>query len=202
MDDLSKEYLISFYSQSLNLHGDRPEALRWTPEGQIKRYSLMSRVGDLSGKDILDYGCGKGDFYGFLKEQAIKVSYTGLDITPPLIELARRKYPECRFEVFDIEQMPLKEDYDYIFICGVFNNRVEGVMESMKNTLLKLFPHAKEAMVFNALTGYALQKTAELNYILPEEMLKFVLENLSPNVVLYHNFAPDDITFFVYKKAF
>jgi len=34
MDELAREYVISFFDRNLLLHGDRPEAVRWTAKGQ------------------------------------------------------------------------------------------------------------------------------------------------------------------------
>jgi hypothetical protein len=43
MDELSKEYVISLYNNALQLHGDRPEAVRWTSAGQAEHY-MQSRL--------------------------------------------------------------------------------------------------------------------------------------------------------------
>jgi SAM-dependent methyltransferase len=201
MDDLTKEYLISFYGKNLLIHGDRPEALRWTAHGQAMRYGLMLEIAkDLKGKKILDYGCGKGDFYAFLKEKNIDVDYTGFDINAELIELAKRKYPECKFSVFDIEEEDLKEDFDYIFLCGVFNNRVEGIEDTIRNVLIRLFGHVREGLSFNGLSSHNPEKDTELNYLSPEEMLSFAVKNLSPYVSFRLDRIPHDFTMFVYRN--
>jgi 2-polyprenyl-3-methyl-5-hydroxy-6-metoxy-1,4-benzoquinol methylase len=75
MDPLGKKELLSFYGRHLRDFGDSPQAVRWTPEGQIRRYeTLLSITGDLSGKTILDFGCGKGDLFGFLKDKGISIT--------------------------------------------------------------------------------------------------------------------------------
>lgn len=201
MDGLSKEYLISFYDKCFLLHGDRPEALRWTARGQYERYSLMLEITDsLAGRKILDYGCGKGDFYGFLRDRDIKVRYTGIDINRNLIEHARRKYPECEFRVSDVEKEKLGEAYDYIFLCGVFNNKVDGVEESFKNVLSRLYRHARHGMAANALSSLAKGRAVELNYTDPCELAVFAMENLSPYVALRHDRLAGDFTLFIYRN--
>jgi SAM-dependent methyltransferase len=201
LDDLSKEYLISFYDKCFHLHGDRPEALRWTARGQHERYCLMLEIADdLTGRKILDYGCGKGDFYGFLADRGIKVRYTGIDINRNLIEHARHKYPECEFRVSDVEEEKLGEAYDYIFLCGVFNNRVESVEESFRNVLSRLYRHARLGMAANALSSLAKSKAVELNYTDPCELAAFAMENLSPYVNLRHDRLAGDFTLFIYRN--
>ncbi|MEW6601192.1 MAG: methyltransferase domain-containing protein [Nitrospirota bacterium] len=202
MDELYKEYVISFFDRSFRMYGDRPEAVRHSVEGQLHRYeALLAVAPEIRGKKVLDYGCGKGDFYQFLKDRDIPVSYTGFDINGNLIELARRKFPECRFEVFDIEQDALKEDFDYIFLCAVFNLRIAGVDETIRNVLKRLFDHCGRAMAFNALSAHDPHKDFQLHYVYPEELREFALRNLSPYVSLKHSSIPYDFVTFIRKKG-
>lgn len=200
MDDLSKEYVISFFDRSLSLHGDRPEAVRWTAQGQRTRYEALLDIGDLQGKKILDYGCGKGDFYGFLQEKDIRTEYTGCDINESLIAAARRNHPSADFRVFDIEQEDLAEDFDYILLCGVFNLKVEGIGETVRNVLPRLYHRCRIGLGFNALSVHDPKKEFELNYLSPEGMMEFARENLSPHVALRQDRIPYDFMLFVYRK--
>lgn len=182
------------------MHGDRPEALRWTRKGQILHYkALLDIAPDIRGSSILDYGCGKGDFYLFLKENGIEVQYTGFDINEELIKLAQQKFPECRFRVFDIEKDKLDEEFDFIFLCGVFNLKVGDLKETIKDTLKRLFLHCRVALAFNALSAHAPNKDFELHYIYPEEIFTFAVKELSPFISLRHDRIAYDFTLFVYK---
>ncbi len=201
MDELSKEYIVSFYDKSLQLHGDRPEALRWSPQGQRLHYQSLLDVGDLNGKKILDFGCGKGDFYGFLTERNIAVHYSGYDINEKLIALARKKFPQCTFSVFDIEKETLDEYFDYIFLCGVFNLEVQGVDETIVTTLKKLFVRCRMALVFNGLSVHDPKKDFELHYVSPEELFAFAVRELSPYVSLRHDRMAYDFVMCVYREA-
>lgn len=203
MDGLAKEYLIDFYSRQLLMHGDRPEALRWTPEGQRRRYSLLMEIaGDLNGAKVLDYGCGKGDLFGFMKEAGVRADYTGYDINPRLIELAGTRHPECVFEVLDVESDGIGGEFDYVFVCGVFSNRVQGVDESMRNVLRKLFDITKKGLALNALSDETprAERAVELNYVSPAETLSFIKEHITPDVVRRDGIA-GDLTLFMYKGA-
>jgi SAM-dependent methyltransferase len=202
MDDLSKEYVVSFFSRTLHMYGDSPEAVKWSPRGQKLRFECLLEIDhDISGKKILDYGCGKGDFYQFLRDKNIPVDYTGFDINENLISLAAGKFPECRFSVFDVEKDSLNEDFDYIFLCGVFNLKLEGLVETIENVLARLFKHCRIALAFNALSSHEPHKVSELHYLSPEHMLEFAAQNLSPFVSLVHDRVPYDFSLFVRKKS-
>ena len=201
MDKLSKEYVISFFDKSLMLHGDTPEAVRWSPAGQISRYLAMLDIGDINGSKILDFGCGKGDFYQFLKDKGIHVEYYGCDINEKLITLAKQKFPNIDFRVFDIDKDKLDEDFDYIFLCGVFNLQVHGIDEDIKSTLIKLFQRCRTGLAFNALSFHNPKKSFELHYTSPEDIFGFAVKNLSPYVSLRHDRMNYDFTMFVYKES-
>jgi SAM-dependent methyltransferase len=187
MDPLGKKELLCFYDRHLKDFGDSPHALRWTPEGQLRRYETFLQIaGDFSGKRLLDFGCGKGDFYGFIKEKAIPVNYCGIDINGNLIELAKRKYPEAEFIQMDIEEEEIGQRFDIVFVCGVFNLRIAGIEESMKGVLKKLFALCRESLHVNFLTYYVPQRGVELFYVKPQEILRFCITEFSRTVTLRH----------------
>ncbi len=198
MDSLYKEYVISFFDRELQMHGDRPEAVRYSPRGQSLRYESLLDIDDsIEGAKVLDYGCGKGDLYQFMKEQGISVDYTGFDINENMILLAEQKFPEADFQVFDIETDELDEEFDYIFLCSVFNLKLKDLDKTVKNVLVKLFAHCRKTLAFNALSSEDPQKAVELNYLTPYEMIEFAKTNLSPHVSLAKERIPYDFTMFV-----
>ena len=201
MDELSKEFIISFYNKRLQMFGDRPESLGWSPRGQILRFrSLLGIDKNIDGSKVLDFGCGIGDFYGYLRDKGIHVRYTGFDINDNLISKAASRYPECRFRTFDINRDDITEKFDYIFLCGVFNLKVQQLEDTIKTTLIELFKHCRIAMAFNALSAYTAKKEFELHYMYPEEMFSFAIKNLSPYIAIRHDTLLYDFTMFMYKE--
>jgi len=202
MDSLYKEYVISFFDRELRMHGDRPEAVRWSPRGQSLHYECLLDIDEsIEGSKVLDYGCGKGDLYQFLKERNISVDYTGFDINENLISFAKKKYSDAKFSVFDIEIEAMDEEFDYIFLCGVFNLKLKDLDETVKNVLLRLFPHCRKALAFNALSSENPKKAVELNYLSPDEMIEFAKNDLSPDISFARERIPYDFTMFVRKEA-
>jgi len=199
MDELSKEYVISFFDKALRMHGDRPDAVRWSQTGQALHYQALLDVGKIDGARILDFGCGKGDLYQFLKDRNINVQYSGCDINESLISFARQKFPGVDFRVFDAEKDVLEEDFDYIFLCGVFNLKVQGLEETVKTILKKLYERCRIALAFNALSDHNPRKDFELNYLSPEGLFNFAVKELSPFVSLRHDRMFYDFVMFVYR---
>jgi SAM-dependent methyltransferase len=199
MDPLGKQELLNFYDRHLRDFGDSPQAVRWTPEGQMRRYkTLLTVTGDLSGKSILDFGCGKGDLYGFFRNNGLSLSYCGIDVNENLIALAQRKYPDARFIATDIDENPFDLLFDVIIAIGVFNLRIAGIEESVKGLLKKLFPLCWESLHANFLTCYVPRRNVELFYVKPEEILTFAITEMSPAATVRH--LQEDIFLSVYKQ--
>jgi SAM-dependent methyltransferase len=54
---------------------------------------------------VLDVGCGPGTVTAYLHERGLDV--TGVDLSPRMIEHARRLHPQCRFEVASCTELDL-----------------------------------------------------------------------------------------------
>jgi SAM-dependent methyltransferase len=194
MDPYGKRELLDFYGRHLRDHGDAPQAVRWTERGQRLRYeAFLALCGDLAGKTLLDFGCGKGDFHGFLRGRGIACAYTGVDVHPGLIALAKAKHPEGNFLVRDIEEEPLAGTFDVVIACGVFNLRVGGIGESVETILPLLFGCAREALHANFLSARAPSHDVELHYVDPDRLLDFARERLSPAASVREDLVPDDV---------
>ena len=89
--------------------------------------------------DLLDCGCGTGPMITLLHEADPSKRYTGLDITPRMIEVARAKGLEnTTWVVGDCEEMPFEADsFDAIICTNSFHHypRPERFFASAKRVL-------------------------------------------------------------------
>lgn len=94
------------------------------------------------GCKLLDIGCGSGELLEYLPSH---VQYTGVDINPRYIELARKKYGERgRFELIDVNAMESLElpkgAFDIVVLYGVLHHLADGEVRrvlSFAKTMLK-----------------------------------------------------------------
>jgi SAM-dependent methyltransferase len=57
---------------------------------------------------VLDVGCGPGQVTAYLRERGVDAS--GVDLSPRMIEHARRLHPTCSFAVASVTELELGED--------------------------------------------------------------------------------------------
>ena len=73
------------------------------------------------GGNAIDLGCGTGRLYEFLKQK--KVNYWGVDHNEPLLEQAKKNYPEAHFELTDISDPHLpEEEFDNAYCIAAFHH--------------------------------------------------------------------------------
>jgi SAM-dependent methyltransferase len=93
--------LVAYYEKHRNRLGDLyPSERRFLPW-------LAARA-----ESVLDVGCGAGGFAEVWRACRGSIRYTGVDISPPLVEAARRAHPEHDFVVADCAAgLPLEDGF-------------------------------------------------------------------------------------------
>lgn len=84
----------------------------WIRKNQYYYHSLINLFSFLvpPEKRVLEIGCGTGDLLASLKTK----KSVGVDISPKIIAIARKKYPNLKFYEMDAEELNLEEKFDYI----------------------------------------------------------------------------------------
>jgi fatty-acid O-methyltransferase len=102
---------------------DPPMALPLEPGDEIHRYPVQlyhataTQGGDLTGKRILEVGCGQGGGASYLTRTLKPVSYVGLDLNATGIEFCRRRHqvPGLEFIQGHAEDLPFpSESFDAV----------------------------------------------------------------------------------------
>ena len=73
------------------------------------------------GERVLDSGCGNGRLLELFKD--CNVDYIGIDNSEKLLEIARNKHPQQKFQLADSLSLPFPNDYfNKIFSIAVFHH--------------------------------------------------------------------------------
>jgi ubiquinone/menaquinone biosynthesis C-methylase UbiE len=195
MED-KKRIVANHYEPLLNKYTRGYEILDWESlESQIKRFEVLTDNVELSGKKLLDIGCGTGDLFGYLKKQKININYYGIDILPKMITRAYEIYPEGRFFAGNIfKDSPFrKKQFDIIFCSGVFNLNMGDNEAFLKEALPVFFAHAKEKVVFNLLDPGHFTHTDKYYYFNQKEVLHLI-RKYTEKAFAVTGYIPNDFT--------
>lgn len=127
-EDLADSYDALIEHKPHNAYYDRPNTLKL--------------IGNVDGKSVLDAACGPGKYAEILLEQGATV--TGFDISPRMIELAKKRNKgNGEFFVHDLSQ-PMKmfedESFDTI-VCALAMHYLEDWSPSMQEFYRVLKPN-------------------------------------------------------------
>jgi SAM-dependent methyltransferase len=189
MDDRDRKRIVDRYSERLAKHPtDDARALAVGADGRhAMALQCLVDVGIESNTEVLDVGCGLGALHEHLLAAGLDCRYTGYDINPQLIEMARHRHPALTFEVRDILQEEFPQ-FDFIVSSSSFNLKLEhGDNYSLVERLLKtMYGHARRAVAVDLMTSYVDFKNPDVFYYEPERVLS-IAKGITKRVALRHD---------------
>lgn len=210
-----------YYSLTFDKHGATPEGLAWDNQINLdKRYEVMfdlikyKEQSHIANSTLLDFGCGYGGFYKWLKDQTYYPNYTGIDINRTIIEKARELHPEQSFGVIDIHNeddwesfnnpIICKESYDYITMNGVFtikNTLTQKEMwEFMTSTLKKLWTKTNNGIAFNVMSKIVDYEREDLFHVSFDEISSWIYSELQcSKFIIRQDYGLREFCVYAYK---
>ncbi|GEO82697.1 class I SAM-dependent methyltransferase [Pararhodospirillum oryzae] len=152
--DKDDQRVIALYTRFFEKFGPTHRALDWTSaEGQNERFSRFLDLGLENGDSVLDVGCGLGDFLAFTRERGLILAYTGLDMTPAMIDYCQATYPNDRFHKGSLLDTPLpwgERRFDWVVASGIFAHRRHEPWAYMCALVDRMKDLALKGVAFNA----------------------------------------------------
>ena len=112
------------------------------------------------GHTLLDVGCGAGHHDSYLKQW---FNVTGLDLSPRMLELARRRNPDLRYALGDMRSFHLGQRFDAVVILDAigYNTSYAELEETLSNCLGHLKPGG--ALLFYLEEAFSLKPNLKQN---------------------------------------
>ncbi|MFH1541879.1 MAG: class I SAM-dependent methyltransferase [bacterium] len=206
-----------YFEGLLAKHGNSYLALDWnSPESQKLRYIILSQILQFSAKSVdlslLDVGCGFGDLFDFLRSQKLlashNISYLGYDISDKILAVAKKNYPDAKFEHKDLLLETDVPHVDFIFASGIFNIRVLPKDEHhnfVKEMLQRMYELANYGVAVNFLSenGVSISDIDDLNsgryFCFKVEDLAEFSRALTNRFIIRHDYHQGDFTLYLLK---
>ena len=147
-----------YYSDRVDRFGATPLGVGWTcvPTQEL-RFVQLAKLFDPSQRfSINDIGCGYGALLGYLRRRHKRtpVDYLGLDLSPAMVDQARRKWkaaPGVRFELPGADYRRA----DYCVASGIFNIKLDhdraAWEEFVADTLEQMYARCTRGVAVNFL---------------------------------------------------
>jgi SAM-dependent methyltransferase len=148
-------FYLQPYQQARDLGMKGFHALLWSSrEGQAARFEVIARGLDLTGRTILDVGCGRADLLlHLLARGTVPAHYTGLEMMPAAIRSARRRrLADCRIVAGDFVRAPetMAVGAEVVIFSGSLNTLSRP---QFYRTLAAAWAAAGRALAFNFLSS-------------------------------------------------
>jgi SAM-dependent methyltransferase len=192
-------------------HGDTHRGMGFRrEEGFEARYRVYLEVilGAAAREEcsLLDVGCGTARLLDLIKSLGRdEISYRGVDLSPKLLEAARKKHPGTDFicgDPFDLEEIWSAKP-DYVVFGGIFTSRLQMSVAEMTDYMLRMlrlaFSHCRRGVVFNVMSAHVDWQREDLLHVPFDQMADLLQANLSRNYVFRADYGIYEYTVYVYK---
>ncbi len=172
-------------------------------ESQRLRFSMLCEVADLSERSVYEVGAGAAHLCTYLQKEHTTAVYAGCDLSPEMVEAARRLHPDADIEIRDILLDPPARQYDIVVCSGVFHVKLATAESEWRDytydVIRRMYAMCDVAIAFNLMTDHVDYRADELFYAQPGEILDFCRRELSRYVTLRHDYPLYEFTTYVYR---
>ena len=200
MDSRDRDRIVDRYNQRLARFGHDPRTLASGPaDRHALRFAVLKEAGIESGMSVLDVGCGFADFYGWLRQQGMDVRYTGVDINPALVEIAKQNHPDASFVVADLQVEDLKARFDFVVSSSAFNLALDGGdnYDFVADMLARAYAIADRGVAFDFLSSYVDFTGDGAFHYQPERVFELA-KRLTKRVALRHDYPLYEFCVYLY----
>jgi SAM-dependent methyltransferase len=205
MDTAAIRSYIDRYETALAKYGDSPASLCDGKGGrQDVRFAVLAGPALADPvSSVLDIGCGFADLYAFLRANGWRGRYTGIDIVPGLLRVAREHYPEIALYEHDAsDSLDAFAAHDYVIASGVMNLKLPngGNPAHIERFLSTMFAHALQAVSVDFMTS-------NVDFVQPRAWHTdpawawSVANRLTRRIALRADYMPFEFALFLYKDA-
>ncbi len=198
-----RERIIKRHHHSIWMHGQCPQALYWeNREVQEIRFEVLLGCGVKTGDSVLDVGCGFADLYHYMRDKGIAVDYTGIDLSPDMIEIANRRAPALSLFQGDLLDFnPPEKSYDWVLLSGALNEPLQDEGAYLRAMLPRLYSTCRKGLAFNLLNDdyeWTERERYTLQACKPDEIMA-QLNTLSPHAMVRIDYLDVDASYFVWR---
>lgn len=195
-----------YYSDKIITHGPVPGGVDWnSQESQMLRFDQLLKLLPIPAKkfSILDFGCGYGSLFNYMKPRYQEFQYAGFDISRAMIDEARRLLNGEPIKLST--ELSILDAPEYTIASGIFNVKqkanVENWMTYVEETLTQINKLSSKGFSFNMLTSYSDEdhKKDYLYYADPCQVFDFCKRQFSKEVALLHDYNLYEFTVLVRK---
>lgn len=207
----SPAVLVQHYEKCFQRHGPTAQGVDWPNAADaLLRHKIMAELWEsksVNPLSIVDVGCGYGAFLGYLlanSKQAAR-GYSGIDLSEPMLEWARKAYPSHTFTCQDILKTPFNDNqFEYGVMNGVLTEKLSlsfEHMEAFAHQIIKaLFQTCKRGIAFNVMSSHVDWQRDDLFHLPLDRLADFLTKNCSRHWQIRQDYGLYEYTVYLYHQ--
>jgi len=147
---------------------------------------------------VLDVGCGFADLKAWFGCEHKTVDYTGIDISPDLIAVAKEKQPNTSLYVGELKDARFHAlSFDWVLLSGALNEPYNDKGKYTKKIIKEMYRISRRGIAFNLLNKRCIN-VSDLQSFEPDEMLEFC-QTIGAECELRTDYLENDFTIYMRK---
>ncbi len=195
------------YRAAVLRHGPTAAGVGWSSsQAQMLRLRVLTRILDDDPDEavtLADIGCGYGALWPLVAERRAPrvAAYTGYDIVPRMVSLARAAHgadPRARFQLGEAPEGPV----DYALVSGTYNFRdrmpVADWRARVERALAEVAAHCRKGLAVNFLHRRGGRDLRHMYYTTPDDWTE-TARSLARGgtVTVVDDYLPDDFSLLI-----
>lgn len=195
----------TYYEKNFSISDENYKILGWeSSHAHFVRFSVLFDNLELSGKSLLDVGCGFGDLYRFAQlEKKVHVEYLGVDISLRMIEQAKLQNPGVSFlceDIFAASSSVKEQSFDFVYSSGIFNLALGNNIEFLESALVRFNRIARRGFAFSLLSDSSPDKEEQYYYYPPKQIEKLLEPFCLSQIKIIDGYLPNDFSVICVKR--
>lgn len=192
-----------FFNKRAREFGYDLKTLDWSSKRtQFIRFQILSEIGNLKGKSILDVGCGFADLHHFLRTSEIDHNYKGVDISDEIIKVIKEKDKSLDVENLDIIKDKINQKFDFVFGSGIHYLKSEDNYLRFAQLAKKMFELANIGIATNFIRNNKMFEFADHVFTYEIEKVISIIDKITPFWQIRTDYLDNDVTVYLYKSDF
>jgi SAM-dependent methyltransferase len=191
----------AFHEELVERRGEGWQAFWGSIDSQRVRYEVLMQELPLDGAAVLEVGCGFGDFLDHAESRGVRPrSYLGVDVSERMVQGARARHLEARFEVLDVlsAEPPLLPDF--VIASGIMAVEVPDYEGYVLRVLRRLHELGRRGFGLNFLSTCTQKPDGVSRYVEPAWLLSLFQRHVDWRCRLIHDYRPNDFTL-IHRKG-
>jgi len=201
---LIRTAVCDYYTTAIERHGPTAKGVDWKDDAshRLRHEQFLRLLAGDPAASVLDLGCGYGDFLSVLRAVGHTGHYVGCDLSPAMIDAARRTFGEGPDRCWHVGDDP-PACSDFAIASGIFNVRRGADAASWAShvdaTIDKLAHLGRCGFGFNMLSMSSdpERRREDLHYVDPVTMLRTCLERYGRQVAILQDYGLWEFTVLV-----